>query len=290
MGELIERTWHAGGTLRRGFPLHQLLKRPFFGRSRPWRWPRGVPSALYQRADITSPSGGRLAALIRPTDATQSNGVIICAHPMGVAAKGFWIKYGHVDEFAARGFNVVTFDFNGFGESDSTNFDYSGDLIAVARYARRVFAGQRIVVVGASFGAMRALEAAAREPSLFDAVIAEAAAPSLPDFWKRYRFPHALLQASRWIYPAWERSLRPTYLIRQAASLPPLLLIHSSADTLTPPEYGDRIEHAAQGRGRVERVVVDGAEHTHAFRDARDVYIEKVMTFLQSLNQNGTQR
>lgn len=271
----------------RGRALHRLLKKPFFGRfMKPWRWPAGVQREFYEPVAISSRNGARIQTLLRRCEAIAPRGVIVLAHPMGLAAKGFWLKHGHADEFVARGFHVVAFDFNGFGESESSNFDYPGDLIAVARFARRMFPGQPVIAVGASFCAMRSLEAAAEAPALFDAVIAEAAAPTLPDFWKHYPLPYALLQASRWVYPAWERRLRPVYRMAQAQNLPPLLLIHSTADRWTPPEFGDRIERVAKDRGRVERLIVGRAEHTHAFRDAREAYSGKVFEFLDSLKKN----
>jgi alpha-beta hydrolase superfamily lysophospholipase len=291
VGDLAQTAAASGATAGRlggrgGRSFYRLLKRPFFGRfMKPWRWPAGVPEHAYARVQIASRSGAMLHALTRRTPAAP-RGVVVLAHPMGLAAKGFWLKFGHADEFAARGFHVLAFDFNGFGESESSNFDYPGDLIAVAQFGRRQWPGLPLVAVGASFGAMRALEAAAQAPELFDAVVAEAAAPSLPDFWKHYPLPYAMLQVSRWVVPAWERNLRPTHLIGKAQNLPPLLLIHSAADRWTPPAFGDRIEAAAKDCGRVERLIVEGAEHTHAFRDARDSYTRKVFSFLESLDKN----
>ena len=41
----------------------------------------------------------------------------MCAHPMGVEAKGYYLKHGHGMALRQGGFNVLLFDFNGFGES-----------------------------------------------------------------------------------------------------------------------------------------------------------------------------
>lgn len=291
MGELVGIGLGTQGGARIGGPgFYRLLKLPFFGRfMKPWRWPLDVPRDRYERAEVPSRSGAALRVLLRRTPTETASGVVLFAHPMGLAAKGFWLKYGHADAFLARGYHVVAFDFNGFGESPSANFDYPGDVISVARYVRRRFPGQRVVLVGASFGAMRSLEAAAEEPGLFDAVVAEAAAPTLPDFWKHYPLPYAVLQASRWIVPAWEKRLRPELLLSRAKALPPTLLIHSRADRWTPPGFGDRIERAAAGRGRVDRLIVDHAEHTHAFRDSRDAYVARVFGFLDSVNESKEQ-
>lgn len=284
MGELIQSGMTLGsGGVSRGHALLRLLKKPFFGRfMKPWRWPEGVVRDGWNQAEIVSRNGARLQALVRRTHA-PARGVVVLAHPMGLAAKGFWLKYGHAEAFVARGYHVVAFDFNGFGESESTSFDYPGDLIAAGLFARRTFSGVRVFAVGASFGAMRALEAMSEPAQPFDGVVAEAAAPTLPDFWKHYPLPYLMLQASRWVYPAWERRLRPAHLLAQAQNPPPLLLIHSAADRWTPPEFGDRIERIVKSRGRVERLIVGAAEHTHVFRDARDSYTNTVFAFLDSL-------
>lgn len=277
------RTARPPGTA--GTAIYRTLKRPFFGRfMKPWRWPEGVAPDRYERVRIASRSGASLHGLVRLASA-PARGVAVLAHPMGLAAKGFWLKYGHADLFTARGYHVVAFDFNGFGESPSSNFDYPGDLISTGHFARGRFPRLPVFAIGASFGSMRSLEAASEPGQPFAAVVAEAAAANLPDFWKHYPVAYALLQASRVIYPPWERRLRPEYLLARAASVPPLLLIHSRADRWTPPAFGDRIAAAVQDRGRVERLIVDGAEHTHALRDARAAYTDTVFSFLDAIEQ-----
>lgn len=257
------------------------LKKPFFGRfMRPWRWPQGVPQEPYERAHVASRTGARLALLVR-TAPQRARGVLVLAHPMGLSAKGFWLKHGHADAFAAAGFHVIAFDFNGFGESESTDFDYPGDLLAVGRYASERFPELPVSAVGASFGAMRALEVLAEPDVPFAGIVAEAVAPTLPDFWKAYPVPYVLLQASRVLYPSWERKLRPAAAVARLARPLPILLIHSRTDPFTPPEHGDAIAAAAAPHAAIERLVVDGAEHTHAFRDARERYLESVVGFLE---------
>jgi uncharacterized protein len=285
MGELardLRKSGHVGGALRRA--TYRTLKRPFFGRfMKPWRWPEGIDSGDYERVEVDNESGVRLQVLRRRCADARPRGVVVFAHPMGFAAKGFWLKHGHAQQFVERGWHVLVFDFNGFGESAHGNFDYPADAIAVGRFARQDFPGLPVVLVGASFGAMRGLETVAREPRLFDALVAEAAAPTLPDFWKHYPAAQLVLQASRLVYPRWERELRPEHVLQRPPNLPPILLVHSRTDRWTPPEFGDRIERAVGSRGQVSRLVVDCAEHTHALRDAPAAYLTAVFDFLDGL-------
>lgn len=256
-----------------------LLKKPFFGRyQRPWRFPVGVSPDAYARAETMSANGARLSLLVRSQPSAR--GVILFAHPMGAAAKAFFIRQGHADAFHGAGFHCVFFDFNGFGESSSTNFNYPADLLAAARFARQRFPGVPLAIIGASFGAMRAIEAVAQSEDLFDVIVAEGAAYSLPAFWKRYPLPHAVLTAMRWLSPETERRLRPEAMIREFPPGKSLLLIHSRGDELTPPEHGDILARAAPTHAHVERLVLDTAAHTFALRDERERYLPVVLDFL----------
>lgn len=263
---------------RRAFDL---LKKPFFGRfQRPWRFPDGHRPEDYERFETRNPHGGRLQGLLRLAEG-PARGVLLLAHPMGFAAKGFFVKYGHVELFRGAGYHCVSFDFNGFGESESTSFEYPLDLLAVAHWARARFPALPLAAVGASFGAMRAIEAAADPGCPFDVVVAEAAAASLPEFWRRYPVPYAVLRAMQVVHPRGERRLRPEAQIRQYAPGRRLLLIHSRTDELTPPTQGDKLQAAAPDHVRVERLVVDRAEHTHVYRDAPAEYSRTVLSFLE---------
>lgn len=262
---------------------HRQLKKPFFGRfMQPWRWPAGVPEAGWERHTVASPSHSLLSVLLRTTDAATARGVVVCAHPMGLAAKGHWLRQGQADALRAAGLHVVSFDFNGFGESPSTNFDWPADLVAVGRWTKRRFPGLPVHVLGASFGAMHALNALRLPDCPFDRIVAEACAPSLAHFWRAYPIPYAVLQAARLVAPAAERRLRPEAGI---AGLPPgvrLLLVHSEADRFTPVWHGDRLQAAAPAGSRVERLVLARAGHARGMVDEAERYWPAVQQFLLS--------
>lgn len=264
---------------RRAFDL---LKKPFFGRfQRPWRFPEGVERADYETFEVRNHHGGRLQGLLRQTNVAPARGIVLLAHPMGLAAKGFFIKYGHVALFNEAGYHCVMFDFNGFGESESTSFEYPQDLLAVAVWARRRFRDLPLAVVGKSFGAMRALEAGSDPDSPFSVIVAEAVAASLPEFWRQYPLPYAVLRTLQIANPGGERKLRPEAQIRLFPPGRQVLLIHSREDRLTPPEQGDKLAAAAPAHIGLERLVVERGEHTHVLRDSREAYVGAVLPFLE---------
>lgn len=283
MGEAVRHTLGIGrgsGPARARWFWHHQLKKPFFGRfMQPWRWPSGVPQTGWERAWIDSASGSRLAAIVHRAPG-QARAVVVCAHPMGLAAKGFWLRHGHAQALLRAGYHVVAYDFNGFGESPSTNFDYPLDAVAVGQWARERFPGLAVHALCASFGANNTLSAISRADFPYDSVIAEGCAPSLPQFWKAYPFAHAVLQLSRVVAPAGERKIRPVAHLPHARPRLPLLLISSQADGWTPPAFADELAAAAAPSTPVSRLRLERAEHTHGMRDEPGRYLPAVLEFL----------
>ncbi|MFS2035106.1 alpha/beta hydrolase [Polaromonas sp. CT11-55] len=265
---------------------HYLLKKPFFGRfMKPWRWPADVPQEGWERVRITSRSTSRLEAIVART-LLPPRGVVVCAHPMGYACKGFWLRHGHAQALLDAGFHVVAFDFNGFGESPSTNFDFPGDVLSVGNWARGAFAGLPVHALTASFGAMNTLSAIAEADFPYDKVVAEGCSPTLPDFWKAYPFAHAVLNISRRISPQAELRLRPVHHLARMRDVD-VLLIHSRVDRWTPVHFGDALQQAASRPERIQRVILDKAEHTHGMRDEPQRYLSAVLEFF---NQSSPTR
>lgn len=166
---------------------------------------------------------------------------------MSAAAKAFWMKLGHAELLREAGFHVLAFDFNGFGESESANFDYPGDVLAAGQYLRDRVAPLPVAVLGCSFGAGYALCALSRDGHPFRAGVLEATFPSLPYYWRPYPLPHLILRASQVVYPPFERALRPIRAAAEIEGAPHILLIHGERDTVTPPHVGDDLRAAMSG-------------------------------------------
>jgi uncharacterized protein len=264
--------------------LHRLLRKPFFGRFEvPWRWPDGTDRTTWERVTFTNPTRATLVGLWGAAH-TEARGTLVLAHPMGKAAKGFWLRYGHAELFRNAGYNVLLFDANGFGESSASSFDYPADVLAAGTFAQQRTPHLGIGLVGASFGGGWGLCAMARAGSPFRVAVLEGVFPTLPEFWRHYPFAHAMLRLSQVVWPPMERGLRPE---REAARLvgnPSVLFIYGEQDIYTTPSHGARLVRAMQHVASAEIHVLDNVEHTFAFRDATQRYSELTLPFLSALS------
>jgi uncharacterized protein len=263
--------------------LHRILRKPFFGRfDVPWVWPKEEEQRSWERVSFRNASGASLAGLWGFAHG-EAIGTLVLAHPMGKAAKGFWLKQGHANLFRRSAFNVLAFDANGFGESTATSFDYPADILAAGLWAQSRTPELNVGLVGASFGAGWGLCSMARVGNPFKAAVLEAAFPTLPEFWKHYPLAHAVLRASQFVWPRLERSLRPESEAAKVLGRPSVLLIYGDMDKYTPPDHGQRLLRAFSGVADARIAVLPGVDHTFAYRDAADAYKAQVLPFLSQL-------
>jgi alpha-beta hydrolase superfamily lysophospholipase len=224
--------------------IYALLKKPFFGKyQKPWRWPEASPRGEWRKLTFASESGGRLAGLFGAARG-QPRGAVVCAHPMGVEAKGFFLKRGHAAFLRDAGFHVLAFDFNGFGESTTGDFAYPLDVIAAGRKLKELAPGLPIGLLAASFGSAWGVCALAQPGHPFESAVLECPFTTLDEYWARYRVPSFTLKMLSVVLPEEAHKLRP---IAQAARLQPLrelLFIYGDADTVTPPAMGEQFVEA----------------------------------------------
>lgn len=264
--------------------LHRLLRKPFFGRFEvPWMWPQNQEQHTWERVSFRNSSGANLVGLWGSAYGVAS-GTLVLAHPMGKAAKGFWLKEGHAHLFRRAGFNVLAFDANGFGESSASSFDYPADILAAGLWAQSHTPHLNVGLVGASFGAGWGLCALAREGNPYKLAVLEAAFPTLPEFWKHYPVAHAVLKLSQFFWPALEQKLRPEAQASKVVGQPDVLLIYGEKDKYTTPEHGERLARALASATKVHLTVLPEVDHTYAYRDAADAYEAQVVSFLQKLD------
>lgn len=267
--------------------LHRILRKPFFGRfETPWIWPQEEEQQSWERVSFGNPSGASLAGLWGPAHG-EAIGTVVLAHPMGKAAKGFWLKHGHARLFRRSGLNVLAFDANGFGESTAASFDYPADILSAGLWAQTRTPELNVGLVGASFGAGWGLCAMAREGSPFKVALLEAVFPTLPEFWKHYPVAHAVLKVSQIVWPGMERKLRPEGEAPKVLGNPSVLLIYGDRDKYTPPEHGQRLLRAFGSAADAHVSVLPNVDHTFAYRDAADAYTKQVVPFLCQLRRSA---
>lgn len=260
---------------------YRLFKKPFFGRFvRPWRWPAEAAPEQWQPLRVTSGSGAALSALLAKAHGEHVKGAVLMCHPMGVVAKGFWMKYGHAELLRQAGYHVMLFDLNGFGESSSSTMDFHLDVLAAGQALQAEYPQLPVAVLGASMGAAMSLCAMTQADHPFKAAVLEAAFPTLLHFWSRYPIPRLGIQLSRLVYPAGERRLRPLHAAEHLCGSPALLLIYGEADEFTPVRDGQLLWQALRGRTLTRFWQVPEARHTHAYAAEPQAYAQQVIGFL----------
>ncbi|MFQ3221555.1 MAG: alpha-beta hydrolase superfamily lysophospholipase [Paraglaciecola sp.] len=262
---------------------YRIFKKPFFGQfQRPWRWPEAIDKSQWHRFKIPSKSGASIAALLGPAHIQEAKGAVLMAHPMGVVAKGFWMKYGHAELLRKAGYHVMVFDLNGFGESTSSTMDFPLDILAAGQALQAQYPDLPIAVMGSSMGAAMSVCAMAQPQHPFKAAVLESAFPTLLHFWRRYPIPKLGIKLSKILYPAGERRLRPIYAAEHLVGSPDMLLIYGEADEYTPIEDGKLLWQALKQRTQTEFWQVPGAKHTHAYAAQPEAYAERVIDFLDA--------
>lgn len=260
---------------------YRLLKKPFFGQfMRPWRWPENVDRSQWQRLQIASSSSAKLSALLGPAHTRTVNGAVLLVHPMGAAAKGFWLKFGHAEMLRHAGYHTMVFDLNGFGESGSSTMDFPQDILTAGQVLQAHYPHLPVAVFGSSMGAAMSVCSMAHPNHPFQVAVLESAFPTLLHFWSRYPIAGLGIRLSRWLYPAGERRLRPIHAAANLVGDPPVLMIYGEADEYTPVEHGRLLWQALQQRTRAVFWQVPGAEHTHAYAANPNEYARTVIEFL----------
>ncbi len=257
--------------------VFRLLKKPFFGRFMvPWRNP--LPEGErehWQSFRVKSKTGAEIQLLWHQQQ--NARGTIVLGHPMGKAAKGLFLKNGHAQQLIAKGFNVMVYDFNGFGESQMGSFNFYHDAEAAGLKAQALSPGMKLGYHGMSLGGMWICPVLSKETNPFSYVILESAATTLPEFWKHYPLAHKILRFSFFFIPRQAEYLKPIRHISQLKGVEKLLLIYSDTDDYTPLEMGERFRDQANIEAQLWNAT--GAEHALAYKQYGQDYWDKVIGF-----------
>lgn len=271
---------------------YTLLKKPFFGRyQKPWIWPAEAEKERggWRSVEMSNGRGGKLVALFKEAAEMPARGTVVCAHPMGVEAKGYFLKYGHAQLLLDGGYNVLLFDFNGFGESPDADLLYPDDVLSAARCARELAPGVPVVGLGVSFGSAWLACALGRPGHGLSGAVLECPFTTLDEYWIRYRLAYAVLKVSTVLMPKLLAKLRPVERVRELRDTQRLLFIYGGQDVVTPVSMGERLMVACPlPPERVALWVVPAAKHTRALTTAPEEYRKRVLDILNSATREGS--
>lgn len=199
----------------------------------------------------------------------------------------------------ASGYNTLTLDFRGCGESEgkTTSVGYweVEDLLGAIDYirSRPEVDPEKICLYGFSMGGAVAIMAAEREPAI-KAIITDAAFASLDGllavkfkfFYRLPAFPfrHTAVWWSRWFSQTTGKRVDPVEALKRMAAEGrqlPHLIIHGQADDVIPVDNAHQIyEHSP---GPKSLWLVDEAGHVAAGYYDEQAYMAKICEFLDPL-------
>jgi pimeloyl-ACP methyl ester carboxylesterase len=263
--------------------FYKSLKKPFFGSYMvKWRNPLSE-SEKYQWSTVTakSKSGGIIHGLFSKSFSENPKATIVLGHPMGKEAKAYFIKNGYTDLLRNNGYNVLTFDINGFGESSHGNFSYFEDIIAIGLEAQRLTPNLKIGYFGISLGGNMATISFADPKHPFEFAILESAATTLNEFWKIFPTAYKTLNVLNFFLPKYTKKIKMIDRVKETKNLQSILFIYSEKDTWTPIEMGKRyLENCPIP---AELFILKNAEHANVTKSIdKDIYFKKIISYFDS--------
>jgi fermentation-respiration switch protein FrsA (DUF1100 family) len=204
--------------------------------------------------------------------------------PKGIIVH-FHGNYGNVSNhfplalfLVRRGFDVLSFDYEGYGASEGhpTPEHLLEDGVASVHYAQGRDKTLNVGVFGQSLGGSTAIQVAAREP-LVKAAVIEAA------FSGHRAMSRAVLKRSAWLWPFYP--FAPFFLSTHYDAIDvvdkiaprPIFFIHGDADTIVPVDMSKKLFAAA--KEPKELWIVPGANHLEAHKRAPVDYENRITTF-----------
>ncbi|HEU5380177.1 MAG TPA: alpha/beta hydrolase [Ktedonobacteraceae bacterium] len=204
---------------------------------------------------------------------------------------GMWNVLGMAAHLWKAGYNVLVFEYYGHGQvvgkPVTLGYREINDFLGAVTYARQRAPETRLGVVAYSMGAAVAIMCCIRSSEI-QALVADssfAAHRRIVDYHVR-RTLHLPATPFTWVadYLLWWRA---GYRFKQVAPVQdiarisrcPVLLIHGGRDSVVEPHDAFLLYEAA--RGPKELWIVPEAEHCGAYFVNRQMYVAKVLAFLQ---------
>jgi len=245
----------------------------------PDREERGTPSDLrlaYEDVYFVSKDGVRLHGWFMPAQGQVGRASVNTAadrelrptvlHVHGNAAN-ITGHYEFVAWLPPRGFNVLAFDYRGYGRSAGrpTREGTIADAFAALDYlhSRADVDASRLLLFGQSIGASIATIVAAERPSVFRGVVLDSAFTNYREIVHHHVHSRALLTVLAWWYPlVIPHGHDPLDVIGRIAPTP-VLILHGTHDRIVPLAMARRLFEAA--REPKELALLEGMDHLEAW-------------------------
>ena len=240
------------------FPARKILQTP------------AAEGLEYDDLELTAEDGVRLHGWWMPARARAIGHLLFCHGNGGNLGD----RVAHLALLSRAGFDVLAFDYRGYGRSAGRPSERGTMLDAraarAALLARDGVEPQRVLYLGESLGGAVALALAVQHPPA--GLILQSTFTSIRDMARvHYPFiPRALVPDA---YP----SLR---IVRGLEC--PLLVLHGARDEIVPLIYGEALFDAAPEPKRLH--VLTGTGHDDLLLDAAEEWVQVITTWARSLS------
>jgi len=195
---------------------------------------------------------------------------------------------GIVKDLTSHGYNVLTFDMRGHGESDgehiSAGLYEKNDLLGAIDYVRSRGVENKIGVLGFSMGAAVCLMTAPESEEI-DAVVADGSYADIvsiieSEFAERSDLPGffipIILSMTRTVYDVDFTAIKPEEAVRKTSA--PVFIIHGEQDEMIPVEHAYRLKEASQNPDS-RLWILPEAQHANSYLVRPTEYKEQVTSF-----------
>jgi hypothetical protein len=206
----------------------------------------------------------------------KDEGCVILAHPYLSAAKQFYLEQTYFDMYHNLGFHVLTFDFNGFGETKFIDFNFHHDIEEVADWVKSNLGSNYIIGHGISFGAAQMIRMAQNHSNVFSKIIIENCLDKSIHYFKvRNKKIYFFLTLIYFLNKAQKQKNDYTKLISTITNIDKVGFIYCKQDTLTTVEMGELLIKNCVVP--FEKVICEGG-HLKAINDHK-VYVKFIESF-----------
>ena len=236
----------------------------------------------YQELKIPTPDGATLYGWFFPAPKESKRYIIISDDGEGNMADNLEL----VSLFQSAGYNVITYDYRGFGKSSDFKIDnrvyiypqFVKDLEAVIKFSRRRFPTVKFDLYGRGIGAGISIGVACNRNDIVK-VIADAPFLKLQDIKQRYM----KYKGQEVIIPfGYNKKYEPYYAIEEPpTALKGILVIVGENDKVIGPEDIKKWQKEVKpAKKLVELYIVPGVDNAQTFEKDKDAYFNKIREFL----------
>lgn len=235
----------------------------------------------YESFEIVQSDGGAVRGWLIPATTPRDRTVVF--HEGNAFNRSYYARHARL--FVENGYNLVLYDYRGFGDAPG-RYDFGSllsDGLAVHEWARERLGG-RFVAMGASLGGPTALHAALRADEVVGLVLDSPFVAA--DLVRNVLAAHPDLHFDAALVAAGDEVILsqfpPSYdLARQSASLTvPVLVIQGMQDVLTPASGAKKVHDAAP---EPKTIWLTECTHGNAINEQPVEYERRLVEFLDCL-------